>query len=81
LQTFITYSQIDILLLTYWMAFIHSLIAQRTTCMAPCQRSQVFTRLQGGPKILKLFCTPYGFIKYWPIFKLAFSLSELGEHL
>jgi len=25
-------------------------------------------------------CTPYNFIKYWPIFKL-FSLSELGEKL
>jgi len=27
-----------------------------------------------------LFCTPYNFVKYWPIFKII-SLSEAGGHL
>ena len=26
------------------------------------------------------FCTPYNFIRYWPIFEV-FSLSKSGEHL
>jgi len=29
---------------------------------------------------LSHFCTPYNFVKYWPIFKY-FSLSESGDNL
>ena len=34
----------------------------------------------GRPKNLAHFCTPYNFIKYWPIFEL-FSQSKSGENL
>ena len=36
--------------------------------------------LQGGPQNWHTFCTPYNFIKYWPISK-QFSLSESEENL
>jgi len=32
--------------------------------------------IQGGPKIWHTFCTPYNFIKFWPIFKLFYFLNQ-----
>jgi len=40
-----------------------------------------FLYIHGGPKKFGILCcTPYNFIKYWPIFKLV-SLWESGEHM